>query len=142
MAAKKKSKPAKSKATSKAKPAAKKPVNKSAFVRSLPRTMPGAEVVTKAKAQGITISLAYVYGIRAKSKVSRRKKTTAKVANGESAAAAVTPKHGPGRPRKIANGNGHVTTDAGNGLVGIIEAIVEQKVQELLRSKLGSLFSS
>ena len=43
-----------------------KSVNKSAFVRALPATTPGAEVVAKAKAQGIKISLAYVYGIRAK----------------------------------------------------------------------------
>ena len=47
-------------------------INKSAFVRALPATMPGAEVVAKAKAQGIKISLAYVYGIRAKTKAKKR----------------------------------------------------------------------
>jgi hypothetical protein len=62
-------------------PAAK--INKSAFVRSLPRSMPAKEVVAKAKAQGITISVPLVYIARAQAK----KKTG---------------KRGPGRPRKNA----------------------------------------
>jgi len=116
-----------------AKRVTKKPVvNKSAFVRSLPSTMPGAEVVTKAKAQGIKISLAYVYGIRAKSKAKRRR--------GGSATAG----RGPGRPRKVdAATNGASTAAAPRtvgGLVAEIERIVEAKVAELLKARLGSIF--
>jgi len=45
MAAKKTRKKSRKPASPKRTPAPKKPVNKSAFVRSLPKTMPGAEVV-------------------------------------------------------------------------------------------------
>ncbi len=105
----------------------KKPVNKSAFVRSLPRTMPGADVVKKARAAGINISLAYVYGIRAKSK-----------AKGPGA------RRGPGRPPKVAAvvaaGNGGVARRGAGGLEAEIERIVEAKVAELLKARLGMLF--
>jgi hypothetical protein len=105
----------------------KSPVNKSAFVRSLPSTMPGAEVVAKAKAQGIKISLAYVYGIRAK--------TNAKKRGGRSSAA----KRGPGRPPSAASPTNGAHRTIG-GLVGEIERIVEAKVAELLKARLGSIF--
>ncbi len=102
----------------------KKPANKSAFVRALPRTMPGADVVKKAKAAGINISLAYVYGIRAKSKPKGARR-------------------GPGRPPKsAATGNGATSRGAGSsgGLEAEIERIVEAKVSELLKARLGTLF--
>jgi post-segregation antitoxin (ccd killing protein) len=114
----------------------KKPTpNKSAFVRSLPATMPGAEVVAKAKAQGINISLAYVYGIRAKSKAKTRKGGTVAT-------------RGPGRPRKDAaapamrggNGASAAVHRASGGLEAEIERIVEAKVSELLKARLGALF--
>ena len=113
--------------------APKKPVNKSKFVRSLPRTMPGADVVKKAKAAGITISLAYVYGIRAKSKTKRNMGSTP------------TGKRGPGRPPKSATvavaGNGSARTRrSAGGLEAEIERIVEAKVAELLKARLGALF--
>lgn len=38
--------------------------NKSAFVRNLPQDMPAAEVIDKAKAEGLTLTPAYVYSIR------------------------------------------------------------------------------
>jgi hypothetical protein len=41
-----------------------KKINKSALVRSLPVEMPAKEVVEKAKAQGVRLSVAYVYSIR------------------------------------------------------------------------------
>lgn len=48
--------------------------NKSAFIRSLPRSMPASEVVTKGKAAGLTFSDRYVYAIRSKApKVGRPK---------------------------------------------------------------------
>jgi hypothetical protein len=47
--------------------------NKSAFVRSLPSEMPAKEVVEKAKASGIGISVAYVYSIRAAAKTAARR---------------------------------------------------------------------
>lgn len=50
------------------KPAGKKKLSKAAFVRSLPSTTPAKEVVAKAKAQGMVLSDAYVYNVRATSK--------------------------------------------------------------------------
>jgi hypothetical protein len=40
--------------------------NKSAFIRSLPRSMPASEVVKKGKAAGMSFSDKYVYTIRSK----------------------------------------------------------------------------
>jgi hypothetical protein len=51
-------------------------VNKSAFVRSLPRTMSAAEVITRGKAKGISLSAAQIYTIRANA----RRKGLSKVA--------------------------------------------------------------
>ncbi len=104
-----------------------KPVNKTAFVKHLPKSMPAKEVVAKAKAAGITLTEMYVYSIRSKSKA--RKST------GE-------PKRGPGRPRKDA---GAVTTFASvahsvGGLVSEIEHIVERKVNAILHARFGALF--
>jgi hypothetical protein len=48
-------------------PRGKRTVNKSAFVRGLPG-LPAAEVVAKAKGQGIVLTDKYVYTIRAKTK--------------------------------------------------------------------------
>jgi hypothetical protein len=59
-------------------------VNKSAFIRSLPRTMTAKEVVAKAKAQGLSISVPLVYIARAAAKKKAGKR-------------------GPGRPRKDAS---------------------------------------
>ena len=111
----------------------KKPVNKSKFVRSLPRTMPGVEVVKKAKEAGIKITIGYVYSIRAKSNATRRKGSTP------------TAKRGPGRPPKVAivNGNSRAATRRGGssgGLEAESERIVERKVSELLKGRLGALF--
>jgi len=38
--------------------------NKSAFVRNLPADMPASDVIEKAKAEGLTLTPAYVYSIR------------------------------------------------------------------------------
>ena len=115
-----------------AKKSPKKPLNKTAFVRSLPSSMPGAEVVKKAKEAGLAISIGYVYSIRAKSH-SKRKGGTAPAA-----------KRGPGRAPKSAtmnNGNGSTSTPrSAGGLVAEIERIVEAKVSELLKARLGALF--
>ncbi len=114
----------------------KKPVNKTKFVRSLPKTMPGAEVVKKAKEAGIDISLAYVYGIRSKSHARKRK----------SAPGSPIPpaRRGPGRPPKSAACTGSGSTPAGagrsSGLEAEIERIVEAKVAEMLKARLGALF--
>jgi hypothetical protein len=58
------------------KKAASKPVNKSAFVRALPANMPAKDVVEKAKAQGMKISVAYVYSIRTAAKAGARRAGT------------------------------------------------------------------
>ena len=83
-------------------PTANKPakVNKSAFVRSLPKSMTAKEVVAKAKAQGITISVPLVYIARAAAK----KKTG---------------KRGPGRPRK---NSAPATTASSSGVEGLLRA--------------------
>ena len=47
---------------------AKPRVNKSAWIRSQPTTMPAADVVKKAKAQGIRLSVAQVYTARSTAK--------------------------------------------------------------------------
>jgi hypothetical protein len=47
--------------------------NKSAFVRSLPPHTPGKDVVEAAKANGMRISVAYVYSIRASVKNAARR---------------------------------------------------------------------
>jgi hypothetical protein len=123
------------------KPSAKKPINKSAFVRSLSASMPGADVVKKAKEAGISISLAYVYGIRSKTN-GKRPKSAAKSASSVPAASPPA-KRGPGRPPKSAaatNGNRSTATRGTGGLEAEIEAIVERKVTELLKSRLGALF--
>jgi len=113
-----------------------KPMNKTAFVRSLPSSMPGAEVVKKAKEAGLKISVGYVYSIRAKTHAKRRSSAPA---------SAVSPaKRGPGRPRKSSStddgGSSATPNGAAGGLVAEIEAIVERKVTELLKRRLGALF--
>jgi hypothetical protein len=45
--------------------------SKADFVRSQPRSMSAADVVKKAKAAGMDISVAYVYVIRSKSKTGK-----------------------------------------------------------------------
>lgn len=55
-------------AKKKAAVASKKPVSKTAFIKNLPATMPAKDVVDKAKTEGIKLSVAYVYSIRASAK--------------------------------------------------------------------------
>lgn len=66
-------------------PATKAKVNKSAWIRSQPASMTANDVVAKAKGQGIKLSPAFVYVVRANKK--------SKAGKG---------KRGPGRPRKNA----------------------------------------
>ena len=118
------------------KTSSKKQINKSAFVRSLPASTPGADVVKKAKAAGITLTIGYVYSIRAKTNAKKRQSRTAGTAS--------PVKRGPGRPRKVvatANGNGASgAAHRAGGLEAAIEAIVERKIAEILKGRLGSLF--
>jgi hypothetical protein len=103
--------------------------NKSAFVRSLPAAMSGADVVKKAKEAGLTISLAYVYGIRSKTNAAKTKG-----ASRDGGAATGAPR-GPGRPPRAAA----PSAARGGDLEAAIEAIVVRKVGEILKGKLGSL---
>ncbi len=48
-----------------------KKISKAAFVRGIDLSMPAKEVVAKAKADGITLSEAYVYNVRATSKTKK-----------------------------------------------------------------------
>src|SRR5688572_753402 len=50
-----------------------KKINKSAFVRSLPADMPAKEVVEKGKADGVSLSVEYVYSIRNAARVAAKK---------------------------------------------------------------------
>jgi hypothetical protein len=102
-------------------------INKSAFVRGLPASMPAPEVVKAAAAKGIKLSVKFVHTIRYNAKVSAKKK------GGGSAVA--SPARGPGRPPKAAS----APASAG-GLVGEIERIVERKVSAILKERLGALF--
>lgn len=55
------------------KKSSKKPFgSKSGFVRGLPKDMPAKEVVSKAKAEGMTLSVAQVYNIRSTAKLKKR----------------------------------------------------------------------
>ena len=45
-----------------------KSTNKSAFIRGLPADMPAADVVAKAKADGFSLTPAFVYAVRSKAK--------------------------------------------------------------------------
>jgi hypothetical protein len=47
--------------------------NKSAFIRDLPANLPAKEVVERAKAAGLKMSVAYVYSIRTAAKANARK---------------------------------------------------------------------
>ena len=103
-------------------------INKSAFVRSLPASMPAADVVKAASAKGIKLSVKFVHTIRYNAKMSAKKKSGGAVAQ-----------RGPGRPAKV---TASVTSHAAaGGLVGEIERIVERKVAALLTERLGALFA-
>jgi hypothetical protein len=114
----------------------KKPISKTAFVKSLHASTPGAEVVKRAKAEGLNVSLNYVYAIRTRLNAKRKPKAAP-------TAAAAPAKRGPGRPPKSAsngNGSGGVWNRSAGSLEAAIEAIVERKVNEILRGRLGALF--
>jgi hypothetical protein len=110
-------------------PAATNPakINKSAWTRSQPASMKAMEVVAKAKAQGIKLSVGQVYVARS----SAKKKTG---------------KRGPGRPRKNATPTMAATSSGVEGLlkaaaaeIGLsraMEILIEQRAA--VRRVLGS----
>jgi len=106
-----------------------KKINKSAFVRGLPATMPAPEVVKAAAAKGIKLSVKFVHTIRYNAKVSARKK-----AGGGGV------RRGPGRPPRALSAGSAAPRAATGGLVAEIERIVEHKVSLLLKERLGALF--
>lgn len=72
-------------------------MTKAAYVRSLgPKMMP-AEIMDRAKADGVKLTLAYVYNLRKTAKKKGAKTVAAK------AASAAPKKRGPGRAPKVAN---------------------------------------
>jgi hypothetical protein len=103
-----------------------KKINKSAFVRGLPASMPAPEVVKSAAAKGIKLSVKFVHTIRYNAKVSARKKS-----------GGAGFKRGPGRPSNVLALSSSSTA---TGLVGEIERIVERKVSQMLKERLGALF--
>jgi hypothetical protein len=78
------------------KPSAKHKISKAAFVRSLPTSTPAKEVVAKAKSQGITLTDAYVYNVRATSKAGKGKRSS-KRGSSSTKRRSVTVKVGGGR---------------------------------------------
>ncbi len=73
--------------------------NKSAFVRGLPFDMPSADVIAKAKAQGITLQRTDVHAIRA---IARRRGDKPAVNKAASASPALAPSTSTGRMNKSA----------------------------------------
>ena len=73
--------------------AAKKKINKTQFVKALPKAMSAKDVVRKAKESGITISEAYVYTIR-----SAASRAAGKSGSAPAAKVAAAPKKSVGRP--------------------------------------------
>jgi hypothetical protein len=106
-------------------------VNKSAFVRSLPATMPAVEVVKVAATKGIKLGEKFVHTIRYNAKKAAAKKT------GGAPSSLAVPQRGPGRPRKVVAAGG----GGSPGLAAEIEKIVEAKVKAILTEKLGKLFA-
>jgi hypothetical protein len=103
------------------------PKSKAGFVRSQPASMNAPDLVKAAKAKGIKLDVQYVYAVRgAKKKRSKAARTAAKKA-----------------PVVVAS-SGNGSTGAGSrsagGLEAQIERIVERKVAELLKARLGALF--
>ncbi|MSP24329.1 MAG: hypothetical protein EXR75_04030 [Myxococcales bacterium] len=97
---------------------------KSAFVKSMPLTMTGREVVIEAQKRGIKLSVAHVYNIRSTSK--RLGASAAPVeAKGASVAAtgAETTRRRPGRPRKVLASAPAVT--ASNPILGAEAALLK-----------------
>ncbi len=99
--------------------------------------MVAADVVKAAAANGIKLTDKFVHTIRYNAKVAAGKRA-GKGAAASTSVAAAPAKRGPGRPRKVVGlvADGHV----GNGLVAEVERIVEAKVNELLRARLGTSF--
>ncbi len=116
-------------------------INKSAFVRGLPASMPAPEVVKAAAAKGIKLSVKFVHTIRYNAKVSAKKSGGGASSAPVAAAAAAPVKRGPGRPPKAAAAAPVSHAAAAGGLVGEIERIVERKVSAMLKERLGALFS-
>jgi hypothetical protein len=112
-----------------------KPVNKSAFVRSLPATMAAKEIVARAKAQGFKISEVYIYSLRAKARAAAKSKPDGAPA-----------KRGPGRLPKpvqaepLPNAPRAAAGSLASALERLIADIVERQLGELLRTRLGTLF--
>ena len=97
-------------------------ISKTQFVKNLPSTMPAKEVVEKAKAAGVKLSVAYVYSIRSHSKT------------------------GSTAPRKRGRPFGSVNKSASRGgaeseLYRLIERIVEEKVNQVLTARFGALLT-
>ena len=99
---------------------ASKKVNKTQYVKDLPKSMTAKDVVEKAKADGIKLTIAYVYSIRSKKKTGR--KTSKKL----------------GRPVGSANKK---TASGGteSELHRVIERMVEEKVNQVLTARFGAL---
>ena len=107
-------------------------VNKAAFIRSLPTSLSGKEVVKRAKASGIDISIRDVHRITSQTRV----KATATVAR----AIATDPKL-LGRTVKSASVPSRRPAVADKSAVRAIERVAERKVIELVNALIAHLRS-
>ncbi len=106
------------------------PKSKAGFVRSQPASMSAPDVVKAAKAKGIKLDVGYVYATRAAKK--KRNKAARRATKTTTAAPAVVASSG--------NGSSGAGSRSAGGLEAEIERIVERKVGELLKARLGALF--
>jgi hypothetical protein len=96
--------------------------SKADFIRGLPVTTPAAEVVSRAKAAGISLTPQYVYNLRARANVK------------SSAAVGPVVKRGPGRPPRSPSAvaaSPRVAPMGTNGQLGDIEAVLRAIGAEL-----------
>ena len=102
------------------KKAAKPKMSKTTFVLGL-GNIPADDVVTKAKAEGITMTRAHVYTIRAHAKLAAKKRGPGRPA-----------KRGPGRPPRARVQSGGNVGDAEKTLMGVVLALGLTRTRELV----------
>ena len=97
-----------------------KTVSKTAYIKALPPSMPAKEVVDKAKADGMKLTVQYVYSIRQKAKAGDAPKKRGRTFGSKAG--------------KATGGKG-----AEGALYNVISQIVEETVNRVLGEKFGAL---
>lgn len=100
-------------------------INKSAWVRAQPTDTPAADVVAKAKSEGIVMSVNYVYSVR----------QSARKAAGKTGGPKTTSKKGPGRPPATSKTSGGIEMQ----LVTLVLDVGITRSEELIAQLKGQL---